>query len=71
VLLLDEPTAHLDAATARAMMADIRRASGDRIVVLVSHRAEDRRAGDVVLTLGASAAAGTKVPASAGQPLVA
>ncbi|MFZ2963887.1 MAG: ATP-binding cassette domain-containing protein, partial [Rhodoglobus sp.] len=43
ILLLDEPTAHLDEATAAAMMADIRRATGDRIVVLVSHRPSDRR----------------------------
>jgi ATP-binding cassette subfamily C protein CydCD len=52
VILLDEPTAHLDAPTAAAMMADIRRATGDRIVLLVSHRADDRRPGDRVLRLG-------------------
>lgn len=46
ILLLDEPTAHLDEATAAAMMADIRRATGDRIVVLVSHRPSDRRPAD-------------------------
>ena len=46
ILLLDEPTAHLDEATAAAMMADIRRATGDRIVVLVSHRPSDRRPED-------------------------
>lgn len=46
ILLLDEPTAHLDAETAEAMMADIRRATADRIVVLVSHRAADAQAGD-------------------------
>ncbi|MFE6733352.1 thiol reductant ABC exporter subunit CydC [Microbacterium sp. NPDC057650] len=51
VILLDEPTAHLDAPTAAAMMADIRAATEDRIVVLVSHRADDRRAGDGLLQL--------------------
>jgi ATP-binding cassette subfamily C protein CydCD len=51
ILLLDEPTVHLDEATAAAMMADIRRATGDRIVVLVSHRASDRRPGDQRLRL--------------------
>ncbi|WP_396652847.1 ATP-binding cassette domain-containing protein [Microbacterium sp. Marseille-Q6965] len=52
VLLLDEPTAHLDAPTAAAMMDDIRRASGDRITVLVSHRPADVRADDRVVRLG-------------------
>lgn len=53
VLLLDEPTAHLDSATAEAMMADVRAAAADRVVVLVSHRLADRRAGDRILRLGA------------------
>jgi ATP-binding cassette subfamily C protein CydCD len=52
VVLLDEPTAHLDAPTADAMMADLRAALSDRIVVLVSHRLQDRRPGDVVVHLG-------------------
>ncbi len=51
LLLLDEPTAHLDAATADALIADVRRAAGDRIVVLVSHRLADRRPEDVVVRL--------------------
>jgi ATP-binding cassette subfamily C protein CydCD len=55
LLLLDEPTAHLDAPTAAAMMSDLRAATRDRIVVLVTHRAEDRRPGDRVVQLrGAS-----------------
>ena len=54
ILLLDEPTAHLDEPTAAAMMADIRRATGDRIVVLVSHRASDRKPTDRVLTITGS-----------------
>ena len=40
VILLDEPAAHLDRPTAEAVMADIRAATEDRIVVLVSHRAD-------------------------------
>jgi ATP-binding cassette subfamily C protein CydCD len=52
LLLLDEPTAHLDAPTAAAMMSDLRAATRDRIVVLVTHRAEDRRPGDRMLHLG-------------------
>lgn len=52
VILLDEPTAHLDAPTAQAMMTDIRGASDDRVVVLVSHRAADRHPDDAVIRLG-------------------
>ncbi|PYD02221.1 thiol reductant ABC exporter subunit CydC [Microbacterium esteraromaticum] len=51
VLLLDEPTAHLDRPTAAAMMADLRGATADRIVVLVSHRQADRREADAVVRL--------------------
>jgi ATP-binding cassette subfamily C protein CydCD len=53
ILLLDEPTAHLDAPTAAAMMSELRAATRDRIVVLVTHRADDRRPGDRVVHLGA------------------
>ncbi|WP_336645955.1 thiol reductant ABC exporter subunit CydC [Microbacterium sp. USHLN186] len=52
VILLDEPTAHLDQPTAVAMMADVRAAAAARIVLLVSHRAADRREGDTVVRLG-------------------
>jgi ATP-binding cassette subfamily C protein CydCD len=58
VLLLDEPTAHLDEATAEAMMSDIRRAGHERIVVVVSHRVSDRRRTDHVVQL----TPGTLVP---------
>jgi ATP-binding cassette subfamily C protein CydCD len=60
LLLLDEPTAHLDDATARAMMDDIRDAGDRRPVVLVSHRATDRRDGDRMLRLGTAAAVATQ-----------
>jgi ATP-binding cassette subfamily C protein CydCD len=53
VVLLDEPTAHLDAATAAALMTDLRSALADRVVVLVTHRADDHRVGDSVLRLDA------------------
>ncbi|GGH49260.1 thiol reductant ABC exporter subunit CydC [Microbacterium album] len=52
VILLDEPTAHLDAPTAAAMMSDIRAATDDRIVVLVSHRRADVTPQDRVVRLG-------------------
>ena len=51
VLLLDEPTAHLDAPTADAMMGDLRTAAHDKVVILVSHRRDDRRPTDRVLRL--------------------
>jgi ATP-binding cassette subfamily C protein CydCD len=51
VILLDEPTAHLDEPTAAAMMADVRAATADRIVLLVSHRAADRQDGDEIVRL--------------------
>ena len=56
VVLLDEPTAHLDPPTAAAMMADVRAATAGRVVVLVSHRREDRRPGDAVVSLPGRAA---------------
>lgn len=37
VLLLDEPTAHLDAAGTRAFVEDLVRAAGDQAVMLVTH----------------------------------
>jgi ATP-binding cassette subfamily C protein CydCD len=52
VVLLDEPTAHLDAATAAGVMADLRASLADRIVVLVSHRRSDRDPADIVIELG-------------------
>lgn len=52
LLLLDEPTAHLDEPTARALMTDIRSASADRMVVLVSHRADDHDDETAVVELG-------------------
>ena len=54
VLLLDEPTAHLDAESAAALMADLdtaTRTSGTA-TVLVSHRPEDIARCDAVVPLG-------------------
>ncbi len=53
VVLLDEPTAHLDAATAQRLVDDLRDALADRIVVLVSHHGDERRVGDSVVAVGA------------------
>ncbi|SCX56836.1 ATP-binding cassette, subfamily C, CydCD [Klenkia marina] len=53
VVLLDEPTAHLDGPTAAALVADLRRALAGRVVVCVTH--DDAVAGpdDTTLTLDA------------------
>ena len=53
VLLLDEPTAHLDSESAAALMADLDMATrtGGTATVLVSHRPEDIARCDTVVTL--------------------
>lgn len=53
VILLDEPTAHLDAESAAAMLADLRAGLRDRTVVLVTHNPADIGAGDARLDLSA------------------
>jgi thiol reductant ABC exporter CydC subunit len=40
VLVLDEPTAHLDHATASALVRDVMAAAGDQTVLLITHRDE-------------------------------
>jgi len=52
VVLLDEPTAHLDEANAERLMVNLREALSDRIVVLVTHHPSERRVGDARLLLG-------------------
>ncbi|MEE9098413.1 thiol reductant ABC exporter subunit CydD [Pseudarthrobacter phenanthrenivorans] len=55
VILLDEPTAHLDAESAAAMLADLRAGLSHRTVVLVTHNPADIQAGDARLDLVAGA----------------
>ncbi|HEX6696586.1 MAG TPA: thiol reductant ABC exporter subunit CydC [Solirubrobacteraceae bacterium] len=52
VLVLDEPTAHLDPATARALIDDVFAAAGDRSVLLITHRAEGLDRVDETVHLG-------------------
>lgn len=52
VLLLDEPTAHLDAATAAAVLDTLR--AQRRTVVHVTHRAEETTAADLVVEIDAA-----------------
>jgi ABC-type transport system involved in cytochrome bd biosynthesis fused ATPase/permease subunit len=52
VLILDEPTAHLDSSTASALIRDVFSAAGDRTILLITHRTEGLELVDRVLTLG-------------------
>jgi ATP-binding cassette, subfamily C, bacterial CydCD len=51
LVLLDEPTAHLDEATAQRVLANLRRALADRTVVLVTHRPDEARDATMVLSV--------------------
>lgn len=66
VILLDEPTAHLDAESAKAMLHDLRDGLRDRTVVLVTHHAADIQAGDVRLALAPTGERREPVRAAAG-----
>ncbi|HPV90406.1 MAG TPA: ABC transporter ATP-binding protein, partial [Ornithinibacter sp.] len=59
LVLLDEPTAHLDHATATAVLDDVLDATDDRAVVLVSHRPEAAERFHRVLDLGVASKAAT------------
>jgi ATP-binding cassette subfamily C protein CydCD len=54
VVLLDEPTAHLDTATADALVRDLRAALAGRVVVCVTHD-DLAQQGDTVVRLGTPA----------------
>ncbi|MEU2347996.1 thiol reductant ABC exporter subunit CydC [Modestobacter sp. NPDC049651] len=56
VVLLDEPTAHLDPPTAAALVTDLRRALAGRLVVCVTHDAGLAGGDDTVLALPGHAA---------------
>jgi ABC-type multidrug transport system fused ATPase/permease subunit len=52
VLVLDEPTAHLDAETAEVLVRDILAAADDRSVLLITHRPEGLDLVDEIVALG-------------------
>jgi ATP-binding cassette, subfamily C, bacterial CydC len=52
VLLLDEPTAHLDTETARELVDDVLDAAGSRSVLLITHRPEGLDRMDAIVALG-------------------
>jgi len=70
VILLDEPTAHLDAESGRAMLAELRHGLRDRTVVLVTHNPDDISPDDSRLDLDRAAALGA-APAPKSTPLLA
>jgi ATP-binding cassette subfamily C protein CydCD len=51
VILLDEPTAHLDAESGRSLIADLRSGLASRTVVLVTHNPADISPDDALLDL--------------------
>ncbi len=51
LLVLDEPTAHLDPATAAELVGDIMAAAGSRTVLLITHRPEGLELADRVISL--------------------
>jgi ATP-binding cassette subfamily C protein CydD len=53
LVVLDEPTAHLDAAAAAGIEAAVARLAEGRTVLLITHRNELAARGDVVLELRA------------------
>jgi ATP-binding cassette subfamily C protein CydC len=55
VLILDEPTEHLDDETAAALTRDLLAAAGDRTVLLITHRTDGLSEVDQVLMGGLSA----------------
>lgn len=68
LVLLDEPTAHLDADAAAELMGDLRFALRDRIVVLVSHHAGERLPGDALVIVGSPHWAGVASPLAGVAP---
>jgi ABC-type transport system involved in cytochrome bd biosynthesis fused ATPase/permease subunit len=51
VLVLDEPTAGLDAPLADQLIVDVLAAAGGRSVLLITHRASEAQRCDAVVTL--------------------
>ncbi|MFE4835098.1 thiol reductant ABC exporter subunit CydD [Arthrobacter sp. NPDC056691] len=68
VILLDEPTAHLDAESGRALIADLRAGLASRTVVLVTHNPADISPDDALLDLRPENSLAASVVMASGQP---
>jgi thiol reductant ABC exporter CydC subunit len=66
VLVLDEPTAHLDPQTATELMRDVFAAARDRTVLLITHRHEGLDLVDRIVTIGEPAGAVLSSPGGVG-----
>lgn len=51
VLVLDEPTEHLDPATAAELLDDVRRATEHKAVLLITHHPDDAARADEIVTI--------------------
>src|SRR5690606_21200620 len=71
VVLLDEPSAHLDEATEAVLLRTLRTLARDALVVVVAHRAAVLRAADLVVELAPPADPGPVAPAEAPAPAAA
>ena len=60
ILILDEPTAHLDPETADALLRDVFAAAGTRSVLLITHRPERLDHVDQIVTLEAGRVVATR-----------
>jgi ATP-binding cassette, subfamily C, bacterial CydC len=60
VLILDEPTAHLDPETAEALLRDVFAAASGRSILLITHRTEGLDLVDQVVTLAAGRVVGCR-----------
>jgi ATP-binding cassette subfamily C protein CydD len=68
LLLLDEPTAHLDPANAAAVRGAVERLMADRTVLIVAHTDGWARGADHVITLDGGQVRGVGVPAAGAAP---
>ena len=66
VLILDEPTEHLDDETAAALTHDLLAAAGDRTVLLITHRTDGLAGVDTVVTTTNGGPVRTGLPALTG-----
>ncbi|MBA3783565.1 MAG: thiol reductant ABC exporter subunit CydD, partial [Nocardioides sp.] len=71
VVVLDEPTAHLDAETEQVLLEAVRLLARDRIVVVVAHREAVAAAADRVVALAPTTAVVTTHPQRTAAPVAA